>query len=172
MKQETLPLIMLLTFLSFATLTFLHDPILHALPALAFGWNVDSWVTGIMTGSTTVSATSDVTSIELWIFYMLPSLTLTTLSLFSVIIYPIRIVIIPALILFMLNIPSLNPFITGSDASMAVEVLIESGISTAGATLTHIIIFLLFIAIFAFFLYITIEDEPKDAERRTRSITK
>lgn len=172
MKQETFYVVILLTFLSFATLTFLHDPILHALPALIFGWNVDSWVTGIMVGSTTVSATNEITSTELWIFYMLPSLTLTTLSLFSVMMYPIRMVIIPALVLFTFNIPSLNPFLVGSDASMAVEVLIESGIPTANATICHILIFLLFIAIFAFFLFITIEDEPEDAERRTRSIVK
>ena len=172
MKQITFPIVLMITFLSFATLTFLHDPILHALPALAFGWNVESWVTGIMTGSTTVSATGDVTSIELWIFYMLPSIVLTLSSIIAVMIYPVRTIILPALVLFMFNLPSLNPFIAGSDAAAAVQVLIDSGISTASATMYHTLLFFTFLGLFSFFLYITMEDEPKDAERRTMEVIK
>lgn len=157
--------VVVLTLISMITLTFFHDPILHSFPALLFGWSVKAWHTGIMTGWTNVE-TVDPTTIELWIFYMLPAMILTSIALVCAFVKPIRKITVPASILFLLNMASLNPTIGGSDSYKALQVLIDGGMNPALANIIQYGIFILFIVGLGTFLFIVSEDDEPESQRR------
>lgn len=168
-EKEIFPLFIAITFVSFGLLTFLHDPILHAIPACIFGWNVTEWNAGILTGQTSVTSIN-AKMWEVWLFYMTPPLILCSLALGSAIYKPSRLIAIPALVLFMLNLASLDPEITNSDSYNGLKTLLEGGFSITNAYLIHYGIFILSIIAFAIFLYINLENRPSDSIKRRDNV--
>lgn len=163
------PILLAITFISFGILTFLHDPFLHSIPAWIFGWQVENWNTGVLTGQTTVS-TINATMWQLWWYYMLPSVTLCSVALLSAILKPSRIVAIPSLVLFMLNLASLDPTIIHSDSYNGLRVLLEHNYSVLGAYAIHYAFFIGSLGAFALFLYINLENKPSDSIKRRNSV--
>lgn len=163
-------LTIVMTYLTLAIGTFWHDPILHSLIAIFNGWELDGYKSGLMIGSTSAIANAASSTFSYWIFYMFPALVIFLLIIIVTIIRQDRILMVGGIILFSLNIPSLNPEITGSDAYNAVQLLVSRGWSEFSATTLHYIIFLLMLAVWGIYLYIVTENNPKDAMGRMKNI--
>lgn len=144
------------------TLTIFHDPLLHGLIALIYGWKITGFEVGILTGYTSIQ-TLTASTFQMWTFYMFPAIFLCLASFLLLYIHPDRIIFIVVLILFILNINSLNPYASGSDAFNASEVLNKALLP---GELIHLTIFLLFVGLFATTCYIVIENNSKDAQAR------
>lgn len=168
--RTTLLIMLAITYISFGVLTFLHDPVLHCIPALIFDWDIVSWETGILTGNVIVN-TINATTWELWWYFMTPPITLCSFALLTTILYPSRFMAIPSLVLFLLNLGSLDFNIDGSDSNKALLALLNHGVDPLYAHLLHYGIFIGSIAIFGFFLFVMFEDSIKDAMfRRNKAL--
>ncbi len=150
--------------------TFFHDPILHQIPAVLFGWELGGYQNGIMIGSTTAIANAGASPLSLWIFYMFPAIAVFFTVVIVTILRQDRLVFVGGIILISLNIASLNPEIKGSDACNAAQMLITNGWSELWAYLLHFVIFILFLLLWGLYLYVVIESNPKDAVARARNI--
>lgn len=162
-------IIFFVLLMSFGTITFLHDPILHLLVAKMFGWEVFSWTADVITGSTTAIIPETASELQKWLFFMLPSIVLCTLATAIALFRPTRLYAIPTLIIFMFNFASFIPSINGSDSSNAMNILFNAGYVKL-AILLHWGIFLLTIFGFSIFLYIYLEDNKKDSMKRSDEV--
>jgi len=150
--------------------TLIHDPYLHSFIAIINGWPVTDYTSGLATGSTDILASINASTPSLWIYFMFPSMSIYIIS-FTLLLYnPNRLIIIVGLLLLMLNFASLLPNIPGSDAYNAVQLLISRGWSEVSAYTLHYIITFIIILILLLFLYIGIENNPKDARSRSSNI--
>ena len=159
--------IILIVFITLGIGTYFHDPILHTIPALLFGWNVPSSFSGFTTGSTNALINPSATPLQLWIFYMLPSIAIYAVTLFLTLTHPTKLILISADILLLINLPSFDPLNKGSDSYNAMQYI------TLSSPIPFILHFLMFIIaglILAIFLSIAIEDNVKDAKSRIRSL--
>lgn len=163
--RTTFLIMLAIVYISFGVLTFLHDPILHCIPALLFGWDIVSWETGILTGNVIVN-TINATTWELWWYYMTPPLVLCTGALTMVILYPSRFTGIPSFILFMLNIASMDFNIGGSDSNKALLALLEHGVNPLPAHILHYALFIGVIFVFGTVFFVIFENNIKDAMYR------
>jgi hypothetical protein len=83
---------------------------------------------------------------------------------------PNRLIIVGGLIAMALNFSSLLPNIPGSDAQKAVDVLISRGWSEPSAYGVALLITIIMFLIAGLYLYIAIENNPKDAKARAENI--
>ena len=153
--------------------TLIHDPILHGIAALINGWSIDSFDSGGvfgMTGSTSVIAPSTASWQSLWFYFMFPSLAIFILTAVIVFIKPEKSVMIFGIISMSLNLPSMNPTITGSDAFNAVGMLVTKGFSEGYANMAHYLLFFLILILWGLYLYVVIENNPKDSRKRVENI--
>jgi len=150
--------------------TFIHDPILHSLWAVLNGWSIDSYESGWMTGSTSILASSSASWQSLWGYFMFPAISIFILTLIIVAMKPEKLIMIFGIITMSLNLPSLNPLITGSDAYNAVGVLTNGGFSEGFAYTMHYLLFFLILVIWGIYLYIVIEDNSKDSKKRVENL--
>lgn len=161
--------IFFILLLSFGTLTFLHDPILHLLVAKMFGWEVISWTADIMVGSTTAIIPESATVLQKWLFFMIPPISLCTLSVAIALFKPSRLYAIPTLIIFMFNLPSLVPSINGSDSMNAMMTLFIAGYEKLGIII-HWGIFFATIMGLAIYLYVYLENDKNDSMKRSEEV--
>ncbi len=153
--------------------TFMHDPILHGIAATISGWSIDSYDSGGifgMTGSTSVIAPTNASWQSVWFYFMFPSLAIFILTSLITFIKPEKVIMVGGIILMSLNLPSLNPTITGSDAYNAVDMLIKSGFSEGFVNIVHYLLFFLILIIWGLYLYVTIENSEADARKRVKNI--
>lgn len=150
--------------------TFYHDPILHGIIAYWNGWGIEGFETGLMTGSTTVLASIKASTSSVWLYFMFPSIAIFITVLIATWLKPDRIIMVAGIILMSMNLPSLKPDLQGSDAYNAVQYLITKGWSELGANALHYILFIAILIIWGLYLYITVENNPKDAKARMENI--
>lgn len=153
--------------------TLIHDPILHGIAAKINGWSIDSFNSGGifgMTGSTSVIAPATAPWQQLWFYFMFPSLAIFVLTVIITFIKPEKSTMVGGIIVMSLNLPSLNPTITGSDAYNAVDMLVKHGFSEWYANIVHYLLFFLILVIWALYLYVVIENQPQDARKRVENI--
>lgn len=150
--------------------TFFHDPILHGIIAYWNGWQIESFETGLMTGSTTVLASLKASTWSIWLYFMFPSIAIFIIVIIATWFKPDRIIMVAGIILMSMNLPSLKPDLQGSDAYNAVQYLVAKGWSELGANVLHYILFILILIIWGLYLYITVEDSRKDAKARMNNI--
>lgn len=152
--------------------TILHE-IFTALIAWINGWESQT-ATALITGWTTATIiTSDAeqtSTLAVWSFFMVPSLLIFLITTAVIIIKPEKIVLIVGVIFQFLNLASIEPGITGSDANSAVQFLISRGWTSTSAYGLHYIIFAMGALIFVISLFISIENNPKDAKTRIKNI--
>lgn len=163
-------------FISLAFGTFLHDPILHSIVAIANGWELSEYQSGLMTGETTVIATasqaSGASTFSFWLYFMFPSLFIYILTMIITILKQDRLLRVAGVVLLSLNLPSLNPEISGSDSYNAVQFLVTRGWTELSAGALHYSILLGALVVYGLYLYIIIEDSNKDSRTRTQNIMK
>ncbi|MDD5453917.1 MAG: hypothetical protein PHW62_00255 [Candidatus Ratteibacteria bacterium] len=153
--------------------TFLHDPILHGIAAKINGWSIDSYdMGGIfgMTGSTSVIAPVSASWPSLWFYFMFPSLAIFILTVIITFLKPEKSIMVGGTILMSLNLPSLHPTITGSDAYNAVNMLLKHGFSEWLVYVAHFLLFILVLILWALYLYVIIENNQNDAKKRVENI--
>jgi hypothetical protein len=167
--SKTVILFISVMFISLALATFLHDPLLHTAAAHLFGWNIESYESSLLTGSTTALAGLNATMWQIWFYYMFPSTMLISLAIFTSLFFNNRLIFVTANILIMLNFASLEPSLSGSDSGKALQILKIFGYTTEGFIL-QFSIFCLFIAFIAVYWYIIFENNPKDSVKRLKSI--
>lgn len=165
----------LIVFIGFGTFTYIHDPILHSIIGVGLnGWQFDTYSVSLGTGSTDALATpqqlASTPTFNYWLFYMFPSLFIFILSFMIITFNPNRLIIVGGLIFMSLNFSSLLPNLPGSDAYNAVQVLISRGWSEPSAYIFHYIILMIMFIIWGLYLYIGIENSPKDARSRVQNI--
>ncbi len=156
--------------------TALHDPFLHGLMAYLNGWSVESYSSSLFTGRTSVITPRDASTGSLWLFYMMPPMTLialifivTYIALMSSI-FEDRLMLVIGTVLIGINITSLYPGVTGSDSDNALRVLIDRGTPEITAVLIQYFIFIMFFLLWCYYIYIAIENNPKDAKKRLHSL--
>lgn len=164
----------ILVLLSVIIGTGFHDPVLHSVIIYINGWELGAWQAGLLTGSTealiSVSSMESIPTLNLFVFYMFPATFIFALVYLLTIKSTSRFVLIVCIILLGLNIASFSPSIIGSDANSVLELLILRGMPVVTAyTLTYGI-FILALLLWAFYIYIAIENNPKDARRRLNYI--
>lgn len=172
MSNDYIYLTILAVFVFLALGTFVHDPILHGIVAYAFHWQISDYQNGLMVGSTSAIASVKAPVFQYWLFFMLPALFIFVAVIAATIIRTDRLVFVAGIILMMLNLPSLNPEINGSDAYNAVQLLISRGWSTTGAYAAHYLLFFVIVSLFALYLYIAVENSSKDARKRLVNIVR
>lgn len=160
----------IIVFFGLALGTFLHDPVLHSVAATINGWSIDSYESGWMTGSTSVIAPANASWQSLWFYFMFPSLAIFILTIVITLIRMEKSVMVGGIILMSLNLPSLNPTIPGSDAYNAVGMLVKSGFAEGYANMLHYLLFFLILVVWGLYLYIVIENNPKDSRKRVENI--
>lgn len=166
-------IIMLLT-LSIGTA--LHDPFLHGLMAYLNGWSIESYSTSLFTGHTSSMAPKDASTFSIWLFFMFPSMFIIT-STFIITYMALmsstfedRLVLTAGVVLVALNMPSLFPGVIGSDSDNAFRILIERGTPEIAAILIQYSIFIIFFLLWCYYIYVAIENNPKDAKKRLHSL--
>lgn len=177
-KKETSNDYIYLTILTVMTVfgigTILHDPLLHSIIALLNGWHLNSYTISLGTGSTDAFATplqlANTPTFNYWLFYMFPSLFIFILSFMIILFNPNRLIIVAGLIFMSLNFSSLLPGLPGSDAYNAIQFLISRGWSEPHAFALHYIILIVMFIIWSLYLYIVIENSPRDIRSRTQNI--
>ncbi len=164
----------ILVFLALLVGTSFHDPILHSVIIWINGWELGAWQTGLLTGNTealiAVASMDNIPTLSLFIFYMFPASFIFVLVYLLTIRSTSRFILIIGLILLGLNISSLSPSITGSDASEALKLLILRSWNPITAYLFMYSIFVVALLAWAIFIYIAIENNPSDARRRMNYI--
>ena len=153
--------------------TLIHDPVLHGIAATINGWSIDSYDSGGifgMTGSTSVIAPVSASWQQLWFYFMFPSLAIFILTAIITFIKPEKSIMVGGIIVMSLNLPSLNPTITGSDAYNAVDMLVKHSFSEGYANLAHYLLFFLILILWGMYLYVTIENSETDARKRVKNI--
>jgi hypothetical protein len=148
------------------SLTIFHDPILHGAIAMLYGWQITDFNVGILNGYTSIT-TLTATTLQMWTFYMFPAVFLCSLSFILLYLHPNRLTFIFVLILFILNINSLNPYASGSDAYKASELLSKALLP---AEAIHLSIFIFFVLLFAATAYVVVENNTNDANKRLRAM--
>lgn len=174
MKQRTLTygIFLILGILSLLSFTTLHDPLIHGFMALINGWDVVGWDKGIFTGYVVAEITAEqfdaTPTLNVWLYYMLPSLVLFFLPAIIFFINPDRIIAMFAVVLMFLNFASLSPerLLESSDSSQALNMLLTRGSDPLIATLLHWTIFVLAIVTFFTLLWVIFEDNKEDSEKR------
>lgn len=178
MKQQsdTKYYILIILLLTLSIGTFLHDPLLHGLMARLNWWSVDSYSSNLFTGQTSTLVPKSASTESIWLFFMMPSIVII-ISIFIVTYIALisstfddRFILLIGVILIGLNITSLYPGVTGSDSDNALKVLIDRGIPEITAYLIHYAIFLVFFVLWSLYLFIAIENNPKDAKKRLHSL--
>jgi len=170
--------IALIVLLSIATLTFLHDPILHGAVAQLNDWEVVDYEKGLLTGYTNVSMTQEqyenTPLSQIWLFYMAPALILFFGAALVILIEPNRMIGVVGIILMFLNLASLCPerLLATSDASQARDVLIAHGWEPVTAIFLHWGIFIAALLTLAFVFHAMLEDNQADSERRIKEVVK
>lgn len=167
---KNLPIFIAIFILFLFTLTSLHE-FLHYAVGYSFGWDLQGFYIGVMTGFTTMNFESTATPLQQWLYYISPSFTLCATALIAVLLHPTRFIGIWAIVIYMLNIASAIVMITDSDANNALNILLNSSLSPI---LSYILMYgyMFLIVIFcAIVLYIMMEDNQKDAERRAYDVT-
>lgn len=175
MPNTYIYLTLLVSFVVFSLISYLHDPFLHTIIGTYVNhWQFDSYTTSIGTGSTNFLVTSsdvaNTPTFNYWLFYMFPSMTVFILAFVLVFYNPNRLIIVGGLIAMALNFSSLLPNIPGSDAQKAVDVLISRGWSEPSAYGVALLITIIMFLIAGLYLYIAIENNPKDAKARAENI--
>ncbi len=153
--------------------TLIHDPILHGIAATINGWSIDSFDGGGifgMTGSTSVIAPATAPWLQLWFYFMFPSLAIFILTAIIAFIKPEKSIMVGGIIVMSLNLPSLNPTIVGSDAYNAVDMLVKHGFSEGLVIIAHYLLFFLILVLWGLYLYVVIENQPNDARKRVENI--
>ncbi len=169
MSNDAIYLIIVITLLSLATFTYIHEG-LHALVAYAYGWEISDSSHGLMTGETSAIASSHASTLAYWSFFMLPALVMFLAVITITVLFPNRFVLVVGVIVSQLNLPSTNPQIPGSDAYNAAQFLMTRGWSETGAYTIHYILFFAILALYALFLYVVTENNQGDARRRMINI--
>lgn len=167
-------LTILTVFIVMGTATFLHDPILHTLVAWANGWQFSSYSASIGIGSTDALVSkaqiAQTPTFNYWLFFMFPSVFIFVFSFIVIVFHPDRLFMVAGNILIMLNFSSLLPTVQGSDAYKAIQFLITRGYPEPTAYFIHYVILIIMFIVYALYLYIVIENNPKDAGIRMRNI--
>ncbi len=160
----------ILVFLALLVGTSAHDPILHSVIIWINGWQLGEFNSGILTGSTEaligVSSMNEISTISLLIFYMFPAVFIFLLVYILTIKSTSRFVLITGTILLGLNIASFSPSISGSDANSSLELLILREVPPISAYIFMYGIFIFALIVWAAYIYVAIENNPKDAKRR------
>lgn len=158
--------------------TALHDPFLHGLMAYLNGWSVESYSSNLFTGHTSSIAPKDASTLSIWLFFMFPSMfiiiatfVVTYMALMSST-FEDRLVLTAGVVLVALNMPSLFPGVAGSDSDNALRILVERGTPEITAILIQYSIFIIFFILWCYYIYVAIENNPKDAKRRMKGILK
>lgn len=150
--------------------TGLHDPVLHGLIAYINGWTVTSYSSGFIVGSTDVTGSDDISTWGKWWFYMLPSIFIFTFVFVVTLVNPHRLLRILGIVLIGLNLPSLSPEISSSDASQSINILILAGWDSMSAYALHWLLYLIAILVWILYLYIINDDNMKDVQSRISNI--
>lgn len=173
-SNQYIYLTILVFFIAIGFATLLHDPILHSIIGYLNGWQLDSYSVSLGTGSTdTIVSSAQLAStptFNYWLFYMFPPMAIFILSFVIVFFNPNRLIIVAGIIFMSLNFSSLFPNLVGSDAYKAVQVLTSRGWSEPSAYLVHYLILIVMFIIWGLYLYIGIENSPKDAKARAKNI--
>lgn len=160
----------ILVLLSVIIGTGFHDPVLHSVIIYINGWELGAWQSGLLTGSTealiSVSSMESIPTLNLFVFYMFPATFIFLLVYLLTIKSTSRFALIAGVILLGLNIASFSPSISGSDANSALELLILRGMPTITAYTLMYGLFFIALVLWAFYVFISIENNPKDARRR------
>ncbi len=169
-KSDNFLLSVVLVFLALVIGTQIHDPLLHSIIIWINNWQLGDWQSGILTGSTealiSISSMNDIPTMNLWIFYMFPAITIFTLIYLLTMRSTSRFVLIAGTVIMALNIASFSPSITGSDANSALNLLILRGWSNLSAYLLMYGMFLFALILYGIYIYIAIENNPSDARKR------
>lgn len=169
--KETPTIFIIILLITLGTVTYLHDPILHSLIAYLSGWEVTGYINTLTTGSTDAIALKDDISPESkWLFYMFPSLFIYGLTTLIVLKYPYKPVLVFSTVPLFLNLPSFDPSNKGSDSYNALQALTSAGYSEPSYYIFHMLIFFTAIIILGTFLYISVENNIKDAKNRIRRL--
>lgn len=160
----------IIVFLGISAGTFIHDPILHGVIAVLNGWSIDDYQTGLMIGSTSVIAPANASWQSYWIFFMFPALAIFIIVMVITLLRPERVLMVGGIIVMSMNLPSLNPAITGSDAYNAVDMLAKKGFGEGYANLVHYLLFFIILVAWGLYLYIVIENNSKDSRLRIENI--
>jgi len=164
--SDTAKMFVLIMFLGLGVATYIHDPILHSVPAYLFGWDIESFSTQLTTGETT-AVTQNASLMQVWIYFMFPSLAIIALSMLVTIFLNNRLLYVVSSILIMMNFASFDPTLIGSDSNKAMDYLIQNGgLTTFAAYVLHIAILLFIIVVIALYWYVIFENNPKDANKR------
>lgn len=167
-------LTILLSFFTLAIGTRIHDPILHSIVAILNGWSITEWESGLMIGSTTAmisAATATNTSTTMfWLYFMFPPIFIYVVSFLINVFFPNRLIRVSGFILMALNLASVNPEIKGSDAYNAAVFLTTRGWSETTAFGIQYLIMFGFIVLYGLYLYISVEDNDKDARNRMKNL--
>ena len=150
--------------------TSLHDPILHGLIAYINGWQVTSYSSGLIVGSTDVSGNGDISTWGKWWFFMLPAIFIFLLVIIATVINPHRLLRIFGIVLIGLNLPSFSPEIPNSDASQAINILIGGGWDSMTAYGFHWILYLFAILTWILYLYVLNDDDYSEVKSRISNI--
>lgn len=171
-NDSYLILIILTVFLALAVGTRFHDPYLHGLIIYLNGWQIGDYTSGLTTGSTEAfySATKNISTLSVWIFYMFPAIFIYILVMFITFFKSDKIILISGIILTGLNLPSFDPSNKGSDSYEAVMFLLTRGLNEILVFALHWIIFILIIIIWALYLDIAVENDTRDARSRILNI--
>lgn len=160
----------LIIFVTIAIGTFWHDPILHGIVALLNGWEIETFETGLMTGSTTVLASTKASIWSVWLYFMFPPIAIFVAVIIATWFKPDRLIMVAGIILMSMNLPSLKPDLQGSDAYNAIQYLVIKGWSELGANALHYILFITVLILWGLYLYVTVENNSRDAKARMKNI--
>lgn len=169
-KQDSTYTIIILVFFIMILGTRMHDPVLHGAIAWLNGWGISDYSSGLTTGQTTATVAATASALALWEFYMFPGLFIFVTTIVATIYRPEREILIMGIILMAMNISSFDPAITGSDAYNAVQVLISTGTGDGLAYSAHYALLITIVILWAMYLYVAIETNPKDARTRIRGL--
>lgn len=177
-KSDTQYYVIVIMLLSLALGTALHDPFLHGIVAHINGWTVESYSSNLFTGQTSTMAPVNAPTNQVWVFYMFPAMFIIV-AIFIVTYLALmtstmddKFILVIGIVLVALNIPSLYPGITGSDSESAMRILIDRGMPDFSAVIIHYTIFLIFFVLWSMYLFIAVENNPKDAKKRLNSLIK
>lgn len=164
--SDTAKLFILIMFIGLGLATYIHDPILHSIPAYLFGWSIESSQTHLTTGETT-AVTNNASLMQVWVYFMFPSIVIIIFSMLITIFINNRLLYVFSSILIMMNFASFDPTLVGSDSNNAMEYLIQNGgLTTFAAYALHLAILLFMITVIALYWYVIFENNPKDATKR------
>lgn len=163
--------VILTVFFVLGSATFIHDPILHSVAATIVGFSVEGYTTGLMVGSTDVIAPINAAWWKYELFFMFPAIIIFVLIAIITIARPEKLIMVGGIIVGALNLPSLNPAITGSDAFNAANMMAKQGVMSEGfAMILHYLLFFVVLLVWGLFLYVAIESNSKDSRARIENI--